>query len=181
MGESESGLTIKYDTDERDSEEDELAESHKSEQERVNELLANLDAHAVSEDEDDDSDENLGRRRGSRKRRIVANASSSIRPQRSSGQSARHNFREASTDDDLPPIRHHRPKAGPSGGLGRGRGLLTRGGGHTSGIASRARPPSDSTESTDDDDEDDDEADTPSGSGVSSRGRVRRPNPRLMD
>ena len=61
---------------------------------------------------------------------------------------------------------------------------MTRGGGHTGGIASRARPPSDLTESTDDDDddnEDDDEADTPSGSGVSSRGRVRRPNPRLMD
>ena len=81
-GESESGLTIKYDTGDRDSEEEDLGESHKSgQEERVNELLANLDAHAVSEDEDDDSDENLGRRRGSRRRRIVANVNSSMRPQ----------------------------------------------------------------------------------------------------
>ena len=66
--------------------------------------------------------------------------------------------------------------------MGRGRGLLTRGGGHSGGVAARARQPSDLTESSDDDDdEDDDETDTPSGSGVSSRGRVRRPNPRLMD
>ena len=69
--------------------------------------------------------------------------------------------------------------------MGRGRGLLTRGGGHSGGVAARARQPSDLTESSDDDededDDDDDEVDTPSGSGVSSRGRVRRPNPRLMD
>ena len=79
----------------------------------------------------------------------------------------------------MPPIRHHRPKPGPSGGLGRGRGLLTRGGGHSSGVSARARPPSDMTESSDD--VDDDEADAAGGSGVSSRGRVRRPNPKLMD
>ena len=102
--------------------------------------------------------------------------------QRSAGQSARHNFREESTDDDLPPKRHHRPKSGPSGVLGRGMGLLTRGGGHSSGVSARARPPSDMTESSDDDDEEDyDEVDAPGGSGVSSRGRVRRPDPKLMD
>jgi len=181
-GDSESGLTIKYDTGDRDSEEDDGVDQQKSEHEdRVDDLLANLEALADSEDQEDDSEEDLGKRRGSRKRRMVSNnTSNSVRPQRSAGQSARHNFREESTDDDLPPKRHHRPKSGPSG-LGRGRGLLTRGGGH-SGVAASARPPSDMTESTDDDDDDDDdEADAPGGSGVSSRGRVRRPNPRLMD
>jgi len=182
-GDSESGLTIKYDTGERESEEDEEGNHQKSEHEdRVNDLLANLEALADSEEQEDDSEEDLGKRRGSRKRKMVANANNSVRPQRSAGQSARHNFREESTDDDLPPKRHHRPKSGPSGALGRGRGLLTRGGGHSSGVSARARPPSDMTESSDDDDEENyDEADAPGGSGVSSRGRVRRPNPKLMD
>ena len=97
--------------------------------------------------------------------------------QRSAGQTARHNFREESTDDDLPPKRHHRPKSGPSG-LGRGRGILTRGGGHN-GLAAPARPPYSMTDSSEEND--DDEADAPGGSGVSSRGRVRRPNPKLME
>eukprot|EP00092_Neocalanus_flemingeri_P004293 GFUD01004614.1.p1 GENE.GFUD01004614.1~~GFUD01004614.1.p1 ORF type:complete len:2283 (-),score=565.95 GFUD01004614.1:61-6909(-) len=181
-GDSESGLTIKYDTGDRDSEEDDRGNQNKSEHEdRVDGLLASLEALADSEEQEVDSEEDLGKRRGSRRRLVSNNTSSSVRPQRSAGQSARPNFREDSTDDDLPPKRHHRPKPGPSG-MGRGRGLLTRGGGH-SGVAAAARPPSDMTESSDsnDDDDDDYEADAPGGSGVSSRGRVRRPNPKLME
>ena len=58
--------------------------------------------------------------------------------------------------------------------------MLSRSGGNYSGgISARSRPPPDVTDSSEEEDDDDYEA--PGGSGVSSRGRVRRPNPRLME
>merc|ERR1719422_1600339 len=65
-------------------------------------------------EEDVDSDTNYGRRRGMRTRRIPAPAASMHRrPQRSTGQGSRNNYREPSTDDDLPPRRRHRVRGGP--------------------------------------------------------------------
>ena len=86
---------------------------------------------------------------------LINNLYSIFSLQRSSGQTGRNNYREPSDedDDDLVPKRHHRQ---------RHRMNLNR---HYN-------------EEEEDNDNDNDNGNNP---GVSSRGRIRRPNPRLLD
>ena len=85
--------------------------------------------------------------------------------QRASGQTARNNYREESDDDDLVPKRHHGQRHGHH--LNRARS----GRGDNNEEATRARG-DDNEDNTDNNQEE---------PGVSSRGRIRRPNPRLLD
>ena len=87
--------------------------------------------------------------------------------QRSSGQTARNNYREDSDDDDLVPKRHHGQRQGHH--LNRARSRSGRGDNNEDGSRGRGDNNEDNTDNNQED------------PGVSSRGRIRRPNPRLLD
>ena len=99
--------------------------------------------------------------------------------QRSAGQSARNNYREESTDDDLPPKRHHRPKARSNPALERSRITTQRGSPNEGTSTSRGRMTANASEHSDSEENEDDDNHT--NQRISSRGRIRKPNPRLMD
>merc|ERR1712098_200926 len=103
---------------------EEGSEEETSRRERVAHEPSNADGEVFGDE--DHSGEELGRRRGSRRRMQIPSPRHNFRPQRSSGQTARNNYREETEDDN------------------------------DGGGTSQEDP------------------------GVSSRGRIRRPNPRLL-
>ena len=107
--------------------------------------------------------------------------------QRSAGQTARNNYREESgSEDDLVPKRQHRPRpallpgqpgpSGPRGMLGQQQQLDRRQGAAQELGRRRVATRAARVDTASEEEEEEEEA-----RRVSSRGRVRRPNPRLLD